>query len=145
MGAGDLVRRPLKMLLLTVVLATLSCSDSEPSTSVRDPGYLYRTGEIPFLPSAVYSVKLSYRSESVTVEDQASVQTLARLVRFTPKPPCKCNHPRIVTFQSPKGDLEASYCNHCFDVHTGTGPEYYEMPPALWVELESRRPDPPRR
>jgi hypothetical protein len=61
---------------------------------------------------------------TVVVTDPAEIARLVAAIRLQKKKPCPCGHTESAVFTTPKGVIDVSLCDHCFDF----GGKTYDMP-----------------
>ena len=77
----------------------------------------------------------------ITVSDPTEVQRIVGTIRLRSKKPCECSHIHEVTFQTPTGRIDVTFCDHCFGVlgtrQNGRSPNgrEYSMPREFYAEF----------
>lgn len=71
----------------------------------------------------------------VTVGDTNDLRRIISFTQLTTKQPCACAHLHEALFQGPSDDIRVSFCDHCFDVVSGTFAGDYEMPKGFYAEF----------
>jgi hypothetical protein len=69
------------------------------------------------------------------LEDRKSVQRLLSTIHLERKERCLCAHRLGAIFKGPSGQVEISFCDHCFNVVDGNHSRYYKMPKAFYAEF----------
>ena len=65
--------------------------------------------------------------KTVVLTDKTAIERLLKTIRLDEKGPCECEHMESAVFTTPKGRIEVSLCDHCFDF----GGKYWKMPAEL--------------
>jgi hypothetical protein len=78
--------------------------------------------------------------KSFAVIEPAEVQRIIGTIRLRSKRPCSCGvHLHQATFQKPSGQVQVSFCIHCFDVLAANGSyegaKLYKMPKEFYAEF----------
>lgn len=74
------------------------------------------------------------KTKTVVLTDKAEIDRLLKTIRLDEKGPCECEHMENATFTTPKGRIEVSLCDHCFDF----GGKYWKMPREFYELFMSR-------
>lgn len=65
------------------------------------------------------------------ISSPKAVQQIVGAVQLSSAPRCACDHGDTIVFKTPKGQVDASYCDHCFDVKYKNQSMHCQMPPEL--------------
>jgi hypothetical protein len=101
-----------------------------------------RSVSVPALGSVtniVFSVKLGPGTNdlrSFTVSDTNEIRQLVSFSKVSVKQPCACIHLFTALMQSPAGDIQVSFCDHCFDIVGGEFAGDYHMPSHFYDEFQ---------
>lgn len=55
----------------------------------------------------------------VVLDSPAEVRAMVSGVKLVAKPPCQCDHSRMIVFWKGNHSVEASICDHCLDLMVG--------------------------
>ena len=77
------------------------------------------------------------RDKTITITNAAEIHRIVGAIRLEYKPSCWCLHQHEITFKTPTGQIQVSFCDHCFDVVAEGKPTlYYKMPPEFMPQVQ---------
>lgn len=76
----------------------------------------------------------------ITVTDTNEIRRLISFTQVTVKQPCACSHLCEALIQGPSGNIQVSFCDHCFDIVGGEFAGDYHMPRSFYQEFRKLAP-----